>query len=99
MRVFLAVFLIAVFAGHANALEWMSRDSNSTFSNAPDGDFYLWSEDMMEGPLLCEIVNWPISEAVGSISCAGYGETTEYTIEIKNDTTLILGGYEYYRVD
>jgi hypothetical protein len=99
MRMIIAAFLLVALVGHANALEWMSRDALSTFSNAPDGGFYLLSEDMMDGPLHCKIVRWPASEPAGVMACTGYGSVEEYSIEIKNETTLILGGFEYYRVD
>ena len=67
----------------------------SKFSNAPNGGFYLLDHDMYE-PVHCEVFDWPTSKPVGIMKCSD-GE--DRTLEIENDTTLIVAGYKYYRLD
>jgi hypothetical protein len=98
MKILLTLAALAAFTIPAHSLEWLSKDYMSKIWNAPGGGFYFLSEDMGD-PLECEISHWPVSEPVGILECTGYGDVTEFSFEVKNDTTLIIDGYEYYRVD
>ncbi|WP_417435326.1 hypothetical protein [Hoeflea sp.] len=91
----LVLFLAALAASivPANALEWRTRDNMSSFENDPNGGYLLLDHDMFE-PIHCEVVKWPIDDPVGLIECS---DRDNRTIQIKNRTTLIISGYEYYR--
>lgn len=91
----LALVLVALLstALPAHSLEWLTGDAMSKLSNAPDGGFFLLNHDMSE-PVRCDVVDWPISNPVGVMECS---DGQDRTIQIKNDTTVIVDGYEYYR--
>ena len=93
----LVLFLAALAASivPANALEWRTRDNMASIRNDPDGGYLLDSHDMFE-PIHCEIMHWPIDEPVGLMEC---DNGDNYSIQIKNRTTLIISEYEYYRFD
>ncbi len=93
----LVLFLAALAASTvpANALEWRSRDNMSSIKNDPDGGYLLDGHDMFE-PIHCEVVRWPIEEPAGLMECE---DGATYSIRVKNRTTLIIGGYEYYLFD
>lgn len=93
-----SVLLLAALAASivpASALEWHSRDNMSSIENDPDGGCLMENHDMME-PVHCEIVHWPVDEAVGFMEC---NDGENRSNQIKNRTTLIISRHEFYRYD
>jgi hypothetical protein len=95
MKTLLTLAALAALTIPAHSNEWRTRDTMSLIENAPDGGYFLLDHDMQD-PVHCEITDWPISEPIGLMECSD-GENR--SIQILNKTTLVVAGYEYYRVD